>query len=123
MKYVSTRGRSANQSFTDILLEGLAADGGLAVPEQWPRITRPKLDAMRDLPYWRLAFEVLRFFADDFPGGELKSLVEKTYTADVFGSPEITPISAASVILPMRCSCSRRISRLALSCASYVMCW
>ena len=92
MKYVSTRGRAANQSFTDILLEGLAADGGLAVPEQWPRITRPKLDAMRDLAYPRLAFEVLRFFADDFPGGELKALVERTYTAQVFGSPEITPL-------------------------------
>ena len=92
MKYVSTRGRAANQSFTDILLEGLAADGGLAVPEQWPRITRPKLDAMRDLPYPRLAFEVLRFFADDFPGGDLKALVERTYTAEVFGSPEITPL-------------------------------
>jgi threonine synthase len=92
MKYVSTRGRAANQSFTDILLEGLAADGGLAVPEQWPRIMRPKLDAMRDLPYPRLAFEVLRFFADDFPGGDLKVLVERTYTAEVFGSPEITPL-------------------------------
>ena len=92
MKYVSTRGRAANQSFTDILLEGLAADGGLAVPEQWPRVTRPKLDAMRDMPYPRLAFEVLRFFADDFPGGELKALVERTYTAEVFGSPDITPL-------------------------------
>jgi len=92
MKYVSTRGRAANQSFTDILLEGLAADGGLAVPEQWPRITRPKLDAMRDLPYPRLAFEVIRFFADDFPGGELKAIAERTYTAEVFGTPEVTPL-------------------------------
>ncbi|HEX6634534.1 MAG TPA: threonine synthase [Usitatibacter sp.] len=92
MKYVSTRGHSASQTFTDILLEGLAPDGGLMVPEQWPRITRPKLDALRDLPYPRLAFEILRFFADDFPGGELKALVERTYTAEVFGTPEITPL-------------------------------
>jgi threonine synthase len=92
MKYVSTRGHSAGQTFTDILLEGLAPDGGLRVPEQWPRITRPKLDAMRDLPYPRLAFEILRFFADDFPGGALKSIVERTYTAQVFGTPEITPL-------------------------------
>jgi len=63
------------------------------VPEQWPRITRPKLDAMRDLPYPRLAFEILRFFADDFPGAELKTLVDKTYTAEVFGTPEITPLA------------------------------
>ncbi len=92
MKYVSTRGHAAAQSFTDILLEGLAPDGGLMVPEQWPHITRPKLDAMRDLGYPRLAFEVLRFFADDFPGAELKGLVERTYTTAAFGSPEITPL-------------------------------
>ena len=92
MKYASTRGHSASQSFTDILLEGLAPDGGLMVPEQWPRITRAKLDAMRDLPYPRLAFEILRFFADDFPGGELKGIVDRTYTPEVFGTPEITPL-------------------------------
>jgi len=92
VKYVSTRGHSANQAFTDILLEGLASDGGLAVPEQWPRITRPKLDAMRDLAYPQLAFEILRFFADDFPGAELKALVQRTYTPEVFGTPEITPL-------------------------------
>src|SRR6185312_296482 len=93
MKYVSTRGHAASQGFTDILLEGLAPDGGLMVPEQWPRITRVKLDAMRDLPYPRLAFEILRFFADDFPGAELKALVDRTYTAEVFGTPEITPLA------------------------------
>ena len=92
MKYVSTRGHAAAQNFTGILLEGLAPDGGLMVPEQWPRIMPAKLAAMRDLPYPRLAFEILRFFADDFPGGELKSLVDRTYTAEVFGSPEITPL-------------------------------
>ncbi len=92
MKYVSTRGHSAGQSFTDILLEGLASDGGLAVPEQWPRITRPKLDAMRDLAYPQLAFEILRFFADDFPGAELNALTQRTYTLEVFGTPEITPL-------------------------------
>jgi len=92
VKYVSTRGHAASQNFTDILLEGLAPDGGLMVPEDWPRIMPAKLQAMRDLPYPRLAFEILRFFADDFPGGELKSLVDRTYTAEVFGSPEITPL-------------------------------
>jgi threonine synthase len=93
MKYVSTRGHSASRSFTDILLEGLAPDGGLMVPEQWPRITRPKLDAMRDLAYPQLAFEVLRFFADDFPGAELKGIVARTYTKELFGTPEITPLA------------------------------
>jgi threonine synthase len=92
VKYVSTRGHGAPQSFTDILLEGLAPDGGLMVPEQWPRIMRPKLDAMRDLPYPRLAFEILRFFADDYPGADLKAAVDRTYTAQTFGTPEITPL-------------------------------
>jgi threonine synthase len=47
---------------------------------------------MRDLSYPRLAFEIIRFFADDFPGADLKGIVERTYTAEVFGSPEITPL-------------------------------
>jgi threonine synthase len=93
VKYVSTRGHAASQSFTDILLEGLAPDGGLMVPESWPRIMPVKLQAMRDLPYPRLAFEILRFFADDFPGAQLKAIVEKTYTAEAFGTPEITPLA------------------------------
>lgn len=62
------------------------------VPEEWPRVMRVKLDAMRDLPYPRLAFEVIRFFADDYPGADLKSAVERTYTAEKFGTPEITPL-------------------------------
>jgi threonine synthase len=92
VKYVSTRGHAASQTFTDILLEGLAPDGGLAVPDQWPRIMPAKLQAMRDLAYPQLAFEILRFFADDFPGGQLKAIVERTYTTQVFGTPEITPL-------------------------------
>jgi threonine synthase len=62
------------------------------VPEQWPRLTRAKLDALRDLAYPQLAFEILRFFADDFPGAELKDIVQRTYTGEVFGSPAITPL-------------------------------
>ena len=63
------------------------------VPEQWPRLMRAKLDAMRDLAYPRLAFEILRFFADDFPGGDLKRITDRTYTAKTFGTPEITPLA------------------------------
>ena len=93
MKYVSTRGHSTSQTFTDILLEGLAPDGGLMVPELWPRVTRPKLDAMRDLAYPQLAFEIARFFADDFPGAELKAIMHRVYTAENFGTPEVTPLT------------------------------
>ena len=63
------------------------------VPEDWPRIMPSKLAAMRDLPYPRLAFEVVRFFADDFPGAELKGICEAAYTRENFGTPEITPMS------------------------------
>ncbi|HEY4999978.1 MAG TPA: threonine synthase, partial [Usitatibacter sp.] len=92
MKYVSTRGHSASQSFTDILLEGLAPDGGLMVPEQWPRIMPVKFQAMRDLAYPQLAFEILRFFAADYPGAQLKQAAFEAYTPQNFGTPEITPL-------------------------------
>src|SRR6185295_761752 len=72
--------------------EGLAPDGGLMVPEQWPRIMPAKMQAMRDLTYPQLAFEILRFFADDYPGADLKKAVFDTYTAENFGTPEITPL-------------------------------
>jgi threonine synthase len=92
VKYVSTRGHSAEQGFTDILLEGLGSDGGLMVPEHWPRIMPVKLQAMRDLPYPQLAFEIIRLFADDFPGADLKKIVLATYTPEKFGTPEVTPL-------------------------------
>jgi threonine synthase len=93
LKYVSTRGEAGARSFTEILLEGLAPDGGLMVPESWPRIMPAKLAAMRDLAYPQLAFEIIRFFADDFPGADLKRIVQETYTAEKFGTPEITPLA------------------------------
>ena len=67
MRYVSTRGawHDAPRPFREILLEGLAPDGGLAVPEHYPRLTRADLARMRPLDYRGLAFEVLSRFADD----------------------------------------------------------
>ena len=62
------------------------------IPEDWPRVMPAKLSAMRDLAYPQLAFEIIRFFADDFPGAELKKIVHDTYTAERFGTPEITPL-------------------------------
>jgi len=87
VRYVSTRGGTGPQRFSDILLEGLAPDGGLFVPERFPRAD---LAAWRGLAYPELAFEILRLFADDVP--DLKELVRKTYTAEAFGSEEITPL-------------------------------
>lgn len=93
MKYVSTRGGMAPARFTEILLGGLAPDGGLVVPQHYPRVDRETLARWRTLPYAELAFEILRLYADDIPAAQLRELCERTYTAEVFGSDEITPLA------------------------------
>lgn len=93
MKYLSTRGGAEPRSFTDILLEGLMPDGGLAVPETVPRFMKVKLDALRDLTYPQLAFEIMRLYVDDIPAQDLKAIIEKTYTQEAFGTTEITPVT------------------------------
>ncbi len=93
MRYVSTRGVAKPQAFTEIVLEGLAPDGGLFVPEALPRLSADELAAMRGMNYAELAFAVLSRFADEVPAADLKRLVEKTYTKESFGSEEITPVN------------------------------
>ncbi len=92
MKYLSTRGDPAQRGFSDILLEGLAPDGGLYLPERYPQIDEVTLDAWRPLAYPDLAFEILKRFIDDIPESDLQRLVARTYIAEVFGSAEITPL-------------------------------
>lgn len=92
MKYISTRGGMAPAAFSDILLMGLAPDGGLALPQEYPQISRDTLDAWRKLSYPELAFEILSLFADDIPAVDLKDIVNRTYTAQAFGNAEITPV-------------------------------
>ena len=92
MRYISTRGGGAPQRFTDILLEGLAPDGGLFLPESHPRISAAQLAAMREMGYRDLAFAVLSRFIDDIPPADLRALIDRTYTAAVFRSDEITPV-------------------------------
>ena len=93
MRYVSTRGGLVPSAFSDILLGGLAPDGGLVVPEAYPRVSHEELERWRTSSYAEVAFEILRRFADDLPATVLRSLVERTYTAASFGSPEITPVA------------------------------
>ena len=95
MRYVSTRGAWANdpQPFSAILLEGLAPDGGLAVPQAYPRFTPAELAALRPMGYRELAFAVLSKFITDIPAADLRALVERTYTATAFGSDDIVPVS------------------------------
>src|SRR2546427_11723924 len=92
MFYVSTRGGAKPQAFTEILLEGLAPDGGLFVPEGFPKLGPADLAAMRGMNYREIAFAVLSKFADDIPSGDLKRLIDKTYTKAIFGSDDITPV-------------------------------
>ena len=94
MNYLSTRGGMPPARFTEILLGGLATDGGLVVPERYPRIDAATLARWRKLAYPELAFEILRLYADDVPEADLRTLVDRTYTAQVFGSTEITPLHA-----------------------------
>ncbi|HEY6864813.1 MAG TPA: threonine synthase, partial [Burkholderiales bacterium] len=92
MLYVSTRGGSPPQPFTSILLEGLAPDGGLYLPEAFPLFDPAGLAAMRRMSYRELAFTVLSKFMDDIPAADLRAIVERTYTAATFRTGDITPL-------------------------------
>jgi threonine synthase len=85
--YVSTRGAAPRTRFSEILLEGLAPDGGLYVPEAFPRAD---LDALRGRSYAGLAAALLQPLMDDVP--DLPELVRRAYRAETFGSGEITPL-------------------------------
>ena len=98
MKYISTRGKSPAQSFSEILLGGLAPDGGLYLPETYPKFSATDLAAMRGMTYAELAFTVLIRFIDDIPAADLRDIVNRTYTAAVYcharpgqDAAEITP--------------------------------
>ncbi|WP_287964777.1 threonine synthase [Diaphorobacter sp.] len=96
MLYLSTRGHADRKHFCDILLEGLAPDGGLYLPERYPQISDAELTALRTCyhtqGYAELAFRILSLYIDDIPPADLKRLCEKTYTAEVFGTGEIVPL-------------------------------
>ena len=84
MQYVSTRGQAPAQSFSQILLGGLAPDGGLYLPVEYPKVSDAELNAWRKLSYAELALQVLKKFATDIPEADLKALADRTYTAEVY---------------------------------------
>ena len=98
MRYLSTRGHADRKRFCEILLEGLAPDGGLYLPEAYPQVSAAQLGHLRQVlntqGYAALAFEVLSLYIDDIPANDLRALCEKTYTEASFGTPEIAPIKA-----------------------------
>ncbi|HKT98778.1 MAG TPA: threonine synthase [Paraburkholderia sp.] len=102
MNYVSTRGAGAGEhhSFSDILLGGLARDGGLYLPAEYPRISKEELARWRGLSYADLAFEILSKFSDDIPAEDLRDLTRRTYTAATYcnvrhgeDASKITPLT------------------------------
>jgi threonine synthase len=92
VKYLSTRGDKSERHFCDILLEGLAPDGGLYLPVSYPQIDTATLARWRGLSYADLAFEILSLYIDDIPAADLKAIAHRTYTEAVFGTPQITPL-------------------------------
>ena len=96
MLYLSTRGHAERKRFCEILLEGLAPDGGLYLPEHYPQVDDAALTRLRHTfntqGYAALAFEVLSLYIDDIPAADLKALCAKTYTKDVYGTETIVPV-------------------------------
>ena len=100
MRYVSTRGRAPERGFSDILLSGLADDGGLYVPAYYPVVSRATLDAWRTLSYAELATEIIALYATDIAKPRLSELCATTYTATNYGN--VRAGSAAAEIAPLR---------------------
>ncbi len=99
MQYVSTRG-AGPAKFTDILLEGLAPDGGLYLPERYPQVDAAQLEQWSGLlareGYAALAFEIVRLFVDDIPDDDLRGICERAYSSDKFSDPAIVPCTRHS---------------------------
>lgn len=102
MRYISTRGNAAQYSFSDILLGGLAEDGGLYLPIDYPQITDAELTAWRDLSYADLACAILSKFATDIDLADLQDLTRKTYTAEVYCNVGDANKADASQITPLK---------------------
>ena len=102
MRYVSTRDTTGLQGkrFSDILLEGLAADGGLYLPESYPTVSGETLGEWRtlleDQGYAALAFEIVRLFVDDIPEADLRGIVERAYDPAKFLDPAVVPVTRLS---------------------------
>lgn len=98
MKYISTRGDKSELSFSDVLLTGLATDGGLYLPKTYPKFNSDDLDKLREKSYQELALSIFKEFIDDVPLEDLKQIIYKTYTKEVYAytrhnqdSSQITP--------------------------------
>ncbi len=91
MKYISTRGSAPELNFKQVLLAGLAIDGGLYVPKEWPKFTSEEIASFKGKPYTHVAFEVMsRFIAGSIPDVALKNMISEAYAT--FNHPAVTPL-------------------------------
>ncbi|MBB6181209.1 threonine synthase [Pseudorhizobium flavum] len=91
MEYISTRGEAPVLGFRDALLAGLARDGGLYVPREWPVLTKREIRALRGKSYQEVAFEILRHFTgEEIPADKLRSMIDEAYAT--FRHPAIAPL-------------------------------
>ena len=93
MKYFSTRGGMTPASYGEILLEGLATDGGLVVPETVPSVSAAQIEAWRGLSYPELATEVLSLYATDIAREDLERMCHAAYSAENFVHEQVVPVT------------------------------
>ena len=91
MKYVSTRGEAPSLGFCDALLAGLARDGGLYVPKEWPSLSKKEIRRLRGKSYQEIAFAVLSPFVDgEIPDDTFRAMIDEAY--GTFRHPAIAPL-------------------------------
>ncbi len=91
MRYVSTRGQAPDLDFEGVLLAGLAGDGGLYVPAEWPQFSAADWRAMRGLPYAEVAFRMIRpFIGGCIPDADLRRMIDEAYAT--FGHKAVVPL-------------------------------
>jgi threonine synthase len=96
MKYISTRGGAPTLGFVDVLLAGLAADGGLYVPETWPTFSAAELRTLRGKPYADVAFTVLKpFVGGEIADADLKAMIDDAY--GMFAHKAVVPLKQLAV--------------------------
>ena len=90
-RYVSTRGEAPALGFCDVMLTGLARDGGLYVPEVWPQLAPDEIAAFLGRPYWEVAVDVIRpFVAGEISDADLGRMANEAYAT--FRHPAVVPL-------------------------------
>lgn len=92
MDYISTRGSAPALDFEGVTLAGLASDGGLYLPREWPRFTEADIRALRGLAYWQVAVRVMQpFVGDSLSESELTDICREVY-GEAFAHAAVTPL-------------------------------